>query len=590
MGADEVPDDVHNITQDRWYYTIHDAIEHAENGDELVAKPRTYYEMVDFGGKAITLRSTEPDNWGVVESTIIDVNDLYVIGANFDSGEPNSAALKGFTIRHGCYGVRCINSSAPVVSNCIIENNYWVGYVAGSSGTATPRINNCIIRNNGSLYWGIYVNASNCEIKNNLIYNNATAGIYLSGSQTVSILNNTIVGHTTYGIRKSGTAPTISNCILWNNGDDLYNCTATYSCIEDNDSGIGNIHSDPLFIDPDNDDYHISSDSPCRDAGDPNYTASQGEIDIDNESRIVFGRIDMGADEIPNKVYNVTRQIWYHTIQDAIDNAYTDNEIVVYSGTYYENVVFNENVMTVVSTEPDDWDVVGSTIIDGSVSFQSGQYEDTELKGFTIRNGDYGIYSSSSRPLIQNCIIENNWYGVYAETAEGYTSMCPVIHNDIIRNNDTGIYIATHSIQIKDNLIYGNETFGILIENLQSNTSCNIENNTIVGNDWGGMVMQNCESEITLLNCILWNNGDDLFGCSAIYSCVENGDSGDGNISSNPQFVDPNNGDYHITSNSPCKNAGYPYYYPGEGETDIDGDGRIYSGRIDMGADEWTGS
>ena len=30
-------------------------------------------------------------------------------------------------------------------------------------------------------------------------------------------------------------------------GDDLYNCDATYSCIENGDDGEGNINQDPLW-------------------------------------------------------------------------------------------------------------------------------------------------------------------------------------------------------------------------------------------------------------------------------------------------------------------------------------------------------
>ena len=42
-----------------------------------------------------------------------------------------------------------------------------------------------------------------------------------------------------------GSAPTITNCILWLNSDDLSGCDATYSCITDGDPGEGNISDDP---------------------------------------------------------------------------------------------------------------------------------------------------------------------------------------------------------------------------------------------------------------------------------------------------------------------------------------------------------
>ncbi|MHC4213476.1 MAG: LamG-like jellyroll fold domain-containing protein, partial [Planctomycetota bacterium] len=44
-------------------------------------------------------------------------------------------------------------------------------------------------------------------------------------------------------------------------------------------------------------DYHLLVDSPCIDAGDPNYAAEANETDLDGKLRVVGSRIDMGAYE-----------------------------------------------------------------------------------------------------------------------------------------------------------------------------------------------------------------------------------------------------------------------------------------------------
>ena len=49
--------------------------------------------------------------------------------------------------------------------------------------------------------------------------------------------------------------------------------------------------------------YHLEEDSPCKDAGDPNYvsTSVTGETDIDVQPRVMgdcIERVDIGADEI----------------------------------------------------------------------------------------------------------------------------------------------------------------------------------------------------------------------------------------------------------------------------------------------------
>ncbi|MHC4501535.1 MAG: LamG-like jellyroll fold domain-containing protein [Planctomycetota bacterium] len=47
-------------------------------------------------------------------------------------------------------------------------------------------------------------------------------------------------------------------------------------------------------------DYHLLPDSPCIDAGDPDYVAEPNETDLDGNPRVIGGRIDMGAYELQN--------------------------------------------------------------------------------------------------------------------------------------------------------------------------------------------------------------------------------------------------------------------------------------------------
>ena len=66
----------------------------------------------------------------------------------------------------------------------------------------------------------------------------------------------------------------------------------------------------------------------------------EDQNDIDGEPRVIAGRVDIGVDEA-RRVYNVTADEWYLSIQDAIDDASDGNEIVVYPGTYKEDIDFN---------------------------------------------------------------------------------------------------------------------------------------------------------------------------------------------------------------------------------------------------------
>ena len=90
--------------------------------------------------------------------------------------------------------------------------------------------------------------------------------------------------------------------------------TITYSNIEGGWPGEGNIDADPCFVepgywdpngtpeDPNDDfwvdgDYHLLPDSPCINAGDPNYAGDPNGTDLDGKRRVIGGRIDMGAFE-----------------------------------------------------------------------------------------------------------------------------------------------------------------------------------------------------------------------------------------------------------------------------------------------------
>ena len=79
----------------------------------------------------------------------------------------------------------------------------------------------------------------------------------------------------------------IENCIIDNScpwGIDLdyqedanIDFTVRYSNIDGGWEGVGNIDADPMFTDPENDDYTFLPDSPCIDAGNPDAAYNDPE-------------------------------------------------------------------------------------------------------------------------------------------------------------------------------------------------------------------------------------------------------------------------------------------------------------------------
>jgi hypothetical protein len=72
---------------------------------------------------------------------------------------------------------------------------------------------------------------------------------------------------------------------------------------------MGNINSEPGFVNIASSDFHLLPDSPCIDTGDPNYVAGPGAADIDGQYRVWDGdgdgvaRVDMGADEFGSFIF-----------------------------------------------------------------------------------------------------------------------------------------------------------------------------------------------------------------------------------------------------------------------------------------------
>jgi hypothetical protein len=337
----------------------------------------------------------------------------------------------------------------------------------------------------------------------------------------------------------------------------------------------------------------------------------------------------------------------FTTIQEAIDNAADGDTIIVRAGTYTENLDFlGKNLVLESESGPVD------TVIDGGnhesvVRFVSGEGNTTVLRGFTLTYGwgydGGGVFCENSAPRIENNIIRNcqaNYGGAISVLNSGEIT----ISGNIIEDNyawlsggGIGLYTVLHA-DIKDNVIMNNvaqsQIGGIecqvsecsLINNIIAFNEAQLSNgggiaciffstlfsinDTIVGNSAGfqsGGVGVDYESDVTLVNAILWDNtayyGEELFVTNGStltisYSDVKGGMAsswvdgsstlnwGSGMIDAHPLFVDQNSGDLHLTWDSPCKDTG-DNSASGLPAEDYEGDPRISDGFVDMGADEF---
>jgi hypothetical protein len=127
------------------YCSIQTAIDNAVDTDEIVVAPGTYFETINFQGKAIRLRSSHGP-----EVTTIDAQGVgNVVKCN--SGEGPDTTIEGFAISGGVapIGAGMSNTgTSPTVMNCIFQGNDAVTGAGMFNYQSNPLVINCIFRQN----------------------------------------------------------------------------------------------------------------------------------------------------------------------------------------------------------------------------------------------------------------------------------------------------------------------------------------------------------------------------------------------------------------------------------------------------------
>ncbi len=571
--------------------------------------------------------------------------------------------------------------SGTIQNNIISQNNATEGG-GGLDGCSGTMQNNVISGNSAGRDGGGLVRCGGA-IQNNLIVGNS-AGHWGGGLYECdrNIQNNTVVGNSAaIGGGLYACDGAIRNCVIWQNTAGKYpqlqKCNEpTYSCIQGwTGGGEGNISDDPKFVNSAGGDYHLQAESPCIDRRINYYWFAWPQQDLDGNCRLVGERVDMGCyeygsspdwdgdllsdaeesaigtnpegedtdddglrdgleilrgsdpldwwDPSPTVVHVPSDST---VIQKLLCLALDGDEIIVDPGTYNGNLVFCGADVILRGSDPEDRDVVASTIIDGGargsvVSLTGNESEECVIAGLTIQNGRAayggGVWGNQSHATIKDNVVTRNSAlegggGIYScdgcvqsnlittnsATSGGGLSHCHgTIETNIISGNSGG-GLAFCEGTIRGNAIIGNSTEGSG-GGVNDSDGGIIEGNTICHNRaqrYGGG-LQGCEFG-TIRNCIIWGNtapeGPELIWSSAPgYSRVGGADPGfvdaDG-PDNNPLTWEDN--DYHLAAGSPCIDKGRNEDWMWDA-VDLDGNPRIIDGDgdgadvVDMGAYEY---
>jgi parallel beta helix pectate lyase-like protein len=203
------------------------------------------------------------------------------------------------------------------IKNCSFSNNrayikiqsgipYPTHGGAMYSSSSTVFISNSIFSENNTSYGGgagicnIYGTTS---VENSLFVGNkaniSMGGAMLNQQGEINISNCNFVNNSPYCVYNTQTKLSLINSIFLGNNADLNPLaqrseSVRYNCISSDFSGEGNINTDPLFTDPNNDDFTLQIGSPCIDAG---TRENCPHTDITGMGRPQGGLVDMGAYE-----------------------------------------------------------------------------------------------------------------------------------------------------------------------------------------------------------------------------------------------------------------------------------------------------
>lgn len=344
------------------YATIQDAVDAAINGDTVVIGEGVYIGTgnrdIAIAGKAVTIRSTDPNDPNCVANTIIDCQASETEnhrGFYFSNGLGSNIVVAGLTIKNGyadngggmyltdsnCTVVNCnftnnqasgdggaiVNFSSKVlVESCSFKNNTansggGVFFYSNSSNKSVLRncvfkgnravdvgaaelqhceVDSCVFTNNkgsvGNVVCAVYTQLNNC-----LVYEN-------SGLNAVRLFNSSMTNSTVAYNNACGIANSLNhemaNCIVWSNNTQIEVPTNTNflrCCIQGWDKEDANhISKAPIFVDTYNGDYRLMEYSPCIDAGD--NSAVDMQTDMDGNPRISDGNGD-GVDTVDIGAY-----------------------------------------------------------------------------------------------------------------------------------------------------------------------------------------------------------------------------------------------------------------------------------------------
>ena len=258
------------------------------------------------GGTTIATGCTFRDNFSVSGGAVASVSGYFIARETLFEGNHADGNGGGFS---------SLYTSRNTLVDCVFVDNVSEGPLGGGGiyhESLDLRVVNCSFRGNsavnthgGAISLDVLASGT-ATIQNCLIHLNDAAlfggGVYIISRYELALSNCTIVenvaGSAGGGIYFAEAPPAvhglprIDNSIVHANGggqiDGFINpapLPVRYCNVEGGFPGQGNVDADPVFVDPDQGDFHLAAGSPCIDAG-HNWGVWLDTADVDDDGDV----------------------------------------------------------------------------------------------------------------------------------------------------------------------------------------------------------------------------------------------------------------------------------------------------------------
>ena len=256
------------------------------------------YDFIGFENECGACGTSDPNNLDQARDGEVYSNIAYNIDTKDNPVYNNDRSAAGFYVDGG--------KNIIFDGNISHHNNLGFELASEHSGKATSGItvrNNFVYLNHvlGITTGGYAKNkgdADNCIVVNNTFYHNNSstrsrddwgAEILLQSNNHNNIYKNNI-------IYADANRPRVIEDNSSNTGN-VYDYNVYYGSTEGMAPGSHSITADPLLVNPNSGDLHISEASPAINAGENLGLEVIGDVDIDGQTRIFSSVVDCGADE-----------------------------------------------------------------------------------------------------------------------------------------------------------------------------------------------------------------------------------------------------------------------------------------------------